>query len=307
MLVASDFRARARAALNGKWAPGVGAGFVASLLGAYTAFDSAIIRVEAVQEERLERMLSPEVYAMVADIVPWLVSIAALWGFVMVIFGGPVSLGYAKFNLDLVDGKPTEFTELFSQYHRFGEGFLVRFLRLLYISLWSMAYAIPCVVVGIILAVIIVSMQGVLGYYTAVWAVLICTIPAVVLGVMKTYSYAMAAYIMYENPGITANTAIQRSIDLMKGNRWRLFCLTMSFIGWSLLSTFTLFIGLLWVKPYQEAAFAAFYREIYRERYGEPVKTEQLNDFYGQDSFSQDSFSQGYYSQGNNDFSDYNK
>lgn len=48
----------------------------------------------------------------------------------------------------------------------------------------------------------------------------------------------------------------------MAGNRWRLFCLDISFIGWSILATLSLGIGYLWLVPYQEAARAAFYREI---------------------------------------------
>ena len=49
---------------------------------------------------------------------------------------------------------------------------------------------------------------------------------------------------------------------MMSGNRWRLFCLQFSFIGWSILSALTLGIGGLWLTPYTQTATAAFYREI---------------------------------------------
>jgi len=53
----------------------------------------------------------------------------------------------------------------------------------------------------------------------------------------------------------------------MKGNKWRLFCLRLSFIGWDLLcALFTLGIGFLWLNPYKQVAEAAFYREICREK-----------------------------------------
>jgi len=49
----------------------------------------------------------------------------------------------------------------------------------------------------------------------------------------------------------------------MSGNRWRLFCVQISFIGWDILSTLLTFcIGILWITPYKQAATAAFYREI---------------------------------------------
>ena len=56
--------------------------------------------------------------------------------------------------------------------------------------------------------------------------------------------------------------AIARSKELMDGNKGRLFCLQLSFIGWRLLCVLTLGIGYLWLAPYQNAAEAAFYREV---------------------------------------------
>ena len=61
---------------------------------------------------------------------------------------------------------------------------------------------------------------------------------------------------------MTAREAIAASKEMMRGNRWRLFCLGFSFIGWSLLCALTLGIGTLWLRPYEEAAHAAFYREV---------------------------------------------
>ena len=55
---------------------------------------------------------------------------------------------------------------------------------------------------------------------------------------------------------------MRESKRLMRGNKWRLFCLQLSFLGWLLLGCLTLGIGLLWVYPYQSAAEAAFYLEI---------------------------------------------
>ena len=48
----------------------------------------------------------------------------------------------------------------------------------------------------------------------------------------------------------------------MAGNRWRLFCLQFSFIGWDILCALTLGIGNLDPAAYRHAAEAAFYREL---------------------------------------------
>ena len=84
----------------------------------------------------------------------------------------------------------------------------------------------------------------------------------IIPGIVASYSYAMTGYILAEDPDLTASQAIQRSKELMQGNRWRLFCLQLSFIGWIILCLFTFGIGNLFLNPYQTAADAAFYREI---------------------------------------------
>ena len=79
---------------------------------------------------------------------------------------------------------------------------------------------------------------------------------------MASYSYAMTGYILAEHPELTAGEAIAQSKAMMAGNRWRLFCLQFSFIGWDILCALTLGIGNLALRPYRHAAEAAFYREL---------------------------------------------
>ena len=121
--------------------------------------------------------------------------------------------------------------------------------------------------------------------YTFLWSLLF-----VIPGIVKTYSYAMTPYIMSEHPSLTANEAITESRRIMDGNKWRLFCLDFSFIGWELLCSLPLYaggflvlkyftdseamalslvllltiplsIGFFFVRPYEEAAWATFYRD----------------------------------------------
>ena len=84
----------------------------------------------------------------------------------------------------------------------------------------------------------------------------------IIPGIVKGYEYRMIPYLLAENPELTANEAITRSKEMMDGNKWRLFCLNFSFIGWDILAMFTFGIGNLWLNPYKEAAKAAFYREV---------------------------------------------
>lgn len=55
---------------------------------------------------------------------------------------------------------------------------------------------------------------------------------------------------------------ITRSRQLMYGHKMDYFLLVLSFLGWDLLGVLTLGIGFLWIAPYQNATYAAFYNDL---------------------------------------------
>lgn len=240
MLYAKDFREKAREALTGNWPVAIGTGFVASILGAYTALNasggssSSSSDSDAFTSFAESGAISEEIWGIVAIVAVALSFLMIAWAIAMLIIGGPVSLGYARFNLDLVDNNGPMFSDLFSEFRRFGQGFLMNFFRSLFEFLWALLFIIP--------------------------------------GIIACYSYAMTPYILCDNPNLTALEAITESKQLMNGNKGRLFCLNFSFIGWDILNIFTFGIGTLWLKPYKEAAYAAFYREIKDAKYSTPEK-----------------------------------
>ena len=92
--------------------------------------------------------------------------------------------------------------------------------------------------------------------FTFLWALLL-----IIPGIMKAFSYALTPYIIMDEPELTARQAITRSCEIMQGRRWKLFCLSLSFIGWGILSLLTFGIGFLWLVPYMNASIAAFYED----------------------------------------------
>lgn len=98
------------------------------------------------------------------------------------------------------------------------------------------------------------------GVYVFLWSLLL-----IVPGIIKAYSYAMTEYILKDDPNLKYNGAIEKSMDMMRGYKWKLFCLHFSFIGWALLSILTLGIGHLWLAPYQSQSVAHFYLELKAE------------------------------------------
>ena len=140
------------------------------------------------------------------------------------VLGSVIEAGYARFNLNLVDRTEAKIESLFTYFYNWKTTAATRFLKILYCLLWSLLFIIP--------------------------------------GIIASYSYAMTGYILAEHPELTASEAIARSKEMMSGNRFRLFCLHLSFIGWAILCVFTFGIGNLWLIPYRQAAAAAFYREV---------------------------------------------
>ena len=94
------------------------------------------------------------------------------------------------------------------------------------------------------------------GVYVFLWTLLL-----VIPGIIKQYSYAMTEYILRDYPELNNNAAIERSMAMMRGHKFDLFYLHLTFIGWALLCCITFGIGFLWLYPYRYSAQAHFYEE----------------------------------------------
>ncbi|MDE6276010.1 MAG: DUF975 family protein [Clostridia bacterium] len=140
---------------------------------------------------------------------------------------GPLTIGLSAIGLNAARDKEVEMGMLFNGFKDFGRSWVLYFTNNLFIILWTMLFVIP--------------------------------------GIIKTFAYSMSYYILIDNPTMSASQARKKSIEMMKGNKWRLFCLEFSFIGWLLLSLLTLGILLFWVMPYMEVARAKFYLSLLPE------------------------------------------
>lgn len=238
MKYAADFRSIARDSLRGKWLFAVAAGLVATLLGG-AGWDGPEIKfhvdttgaginlnVAGQTIYSTSNGLGSKLSAFLIGSAVYIVIAAIVFAVAYFILGSIIRIGYARFSLRMVDGEHPSFDALFAYFPYWKTAVAASFLQGLYILLWSLLLIIP--------------------------------------GIIASFSYAMTEFILAEHPDLTASEAIARSKEMMEGNRWRLFCLQFSFIGWQILCTFTLGIGNLWLNPYMQTATAAFYREISR-------------------------------------------
>ncbi|MDQ0149193.1 DUF975 family protein [Eubacterium multiforme] len=90
--------------------------------------------------------------------------------------------------------------------------------------------------------------------------VVLIIIAAVILFIIKLF-YLMSIYMIADGYGGIFE-CLGRSARMMKGNKFKLFKLMLSFIGWFILSIITLGIGLLWVMPYYSLSLTNFYLDL---------------------------------------------
>ncbi len=88
---------------------------------------------------------------------------------------------------------------------------------------------------------------------------LIVMFVAEIWAIVKGLYYVLSNYIAIDNPEMSSKEAVLESERLMQNNRAKYFLLNLSFIGWAILSVFTLYIGLLWLTPYMQVAQIVFY------------------------------------------------
>lgn len=229
----SNIRAEARERLAGNWMTAALVTLVAMLLGGLSSsgFDfeinfninSSDIQIEGangISKAVIEFFKSPGFQSMAISGV----MIGAVVGIALSVIGTVINQGYARYALNLCDGWPARFDDLFSQFKYFGKVFVLYFLMGLYTALWGLLFVIP--------------------------------------GIVASYRYAMAPYILLDNPELTPSECISRSKEIMYGNKADLFVLELTFIGWAILTVFTLGVGNLFLQPYIAVSKAVFYRKL---------------------------------------------
>lgn len=154
---------------------------------------------------------------------------SVLSGFIVGILAAlPLTMGLYAMYLNMYKDNEWSVGDIFSSFRNgmdyYLNSFLLLFVNSIFIFLWSLLFVIP--------------------------------------GIIKTFSYSMSPYILIDNPVMTAGEARRKSMEIMKGNKWKLCCLQFSFIGWILLSILTFGILFLWVIPAMEMSKIAFYKEI---------------------------------------------
>lgn len=151
----------------------------------------------------------------------------AIFPIAMILVTPPLSVGLCMVYLGLTEGKKAEVGTMFKGFQVFGKSIWLTILVAVFTFLWTLLFYIP--------------------------------------GIIKTYSYSMAFYVLADNPEMTAREALRESKEIMKGHKWELFVLHLSFILWHILGVFTLGFAYIYVVPYMSTTVANFYQKIKRQ------------------------------------------
>jgi len=169
---------------------------------------------------------NPSIYDFKYLIIFYLIYFILL--FAIIIISSPLSIGYFSYTLKLARDKNKDINNVFDGVKIFKKSLICYTLVFIYQMLWSFLFIIP--------------------------------------GIIASLRYSQAFYILFENPDISPSEAISQSSKMMEGYKLKYFLLSLSFIGWYILSIFTLFIGTYIIYPYQYVTFAHFYLNLKDEK-----------------------------------------
>ena len=93
--------------------------------------------------------------------------------------------------------------------------------------------------------------------FVALWTLLF-----IIPGVVKALEYSQVMYIQSENPDMQWKECLEKSKKMMYGHKMELFSLELSFVGWFILSFFTMGIALIWVIPYYQITLLKYHQAL---------------------------------------------
>lgn len=206
-----------------------------------------------------------------------LIIFALVW-LLLSLYSTYMDYGYTSYTLRLARNEQPRYGHLFDGFARPLRVLGAELLMGLFTLLWGLAILLP--LTGILM----------LGNVALEDSYYILSNVSSLVSIVVSYRYSLTLYFLIDDPACTARQAIRRSKETMRGWKWTLFVLDLSFLGWEILAVLlgtvlgmvvlsaTIFLApaaapfatlaaiilgvmpvLLWLTPYQYAARANFY------------------------------------------------
>ena len=153
----------------------------------------------------------------------WVYLVLAVYIIVSIFVGGCIELGYNRAILLRTEDKPIVKGTLFYYFKIWFSATVLRLFLAVKATLWSLVFFVP--------------------------------------GIVAVFNYMLAPYILAQYPKMVPNHSIKVSKHLMKGYKWKLFALLLSFADEIIISVLAFGIPFVYVIPRIKAAVAIFYHE----------------------------------------------
>lgn len=199
-----------------------------------------------------------------------LVFIPIVGSIVILVLIGPLLVGLSKYFISLTRNEDVAFNMLFEGFsnQNFARSFVAYLLFMIFIFLWSLIFIIPfsILIVGYVLnsGLITGDMSNLYSLFNNSSFIIFIYLSFLLLipSIIAAFSYSMTFFILADEPEISGLEAIKKSVQIMKGNKGKLFLLYLIFILLVILCILTLGIAYLWLMPFAGAVVAAFYNSI---------------------------------------------
>lgn len=236
-MVLSDIRKSAREALAGKWGKSV------LIILAYFLFTFALGFISGLVENIAFLGLIVEIATIVISI--------------------PVSFGLIASFIKLKRGEDIKaFDFITYSFNNFARSWKIAGNMLLKLWLPILLYVIATIILTFAISLGVLSTialdTSAFGIIASIVGIALF-IAAFVYLFITSLSYSLTYFIAYDNENMSGKEVVEESKKMMKGNRGKYVLLQLSFIGWAILSVFTLYIGILWLTPYMQVAMICFY------------------------------------------------
>lgn len=162
--------------------------------------------------------------ALLEDMVPPVSS--TVIDILMQVLRSIVGAGFILFLLNTIRNTGACFGNLLDGFGFFFKIILLSILEYIFITLWSLLFIFP--------------------------------------GFIAAYRYSMAIYLLVDDPSRSPLECIRLSKEMMKGHKWELFVLDLSFIGWDILAMLPVvgYAVQIWTVPYISMTKALYYENL---------------------------------------------
>lgn len=188
---------------------------------------------------------------MTADTVGYILSLAVT--FLASVFMGVFHVGTALVYLKCASGGTASFRDIFyGFFHHIENALTVSLVMNVLRIVLMLSYSIPY------------RMYLMTGNHRCLFLMLPCLAAVMVFYVPLSLCFSQCYFLMLDFPDKPAAEILKASIRIMRGQKGRLFYIELSFLPLLLLGAVS-FIGILWVVPYMQMTYAAFYFDIMKQ------------------------------------------